>query len=113
MNSNTPPSSSDVLKNLLKYTEDNAVLKTTVVQLCGVNGRGADYSIGIAAGSAKNLPFIREAVKTWSDGGCVSQVDAGQPWMPVTLRVPVPVPVEATPKNGTDTIPTSFRTTTA
>ncbi|KFZ10472.1 hypothetical protein V501_05180 [Pseudogymnoascus sp. VKM F-4519 (FW-2642)] len=102
---------SDVLKNLLKYVKDNAVSKTTVVQLCGVSGRGADYSIGIVASSAKNLPFIQEAVKTWADGGCVSQADTGESWMPVTLRVPSPSEKST---NGTTTmIPASFDTTPA
>ncbi|RYP14424.1 hypothetical protein DL765_006367 [Monosporascus sp. GIB2] len=102
---------SDVLKNLLKYAEDNAVSKTTVVQLCGADGRGADYSIGIVAGSAGNLPFIQEAVKTWADGRCVSQADAREPWMSVTLRVPVSV--EAKSNNSTDVTPESFATTPA
>ncbi|KFY07990.1 hypothetical protein V492_06644 [Pseudogymnoascus sp. VKM F-4246] len=102
---------SDVLKNLLKYVEDNAVSKTTVVQLCGVDGRGADYSIGIVASSAKNLPFVKNAVKTWADGGCVSQADMGEAWMPVTLRVPVTVEMKS--KNGTSIAPASFGTTPA
>lgn len=90
----------EVLKKLLDYAQKTAVSKTTVIQLCGKKGRGADYSIGIVAASEKNLPFIHETVKTWANGGCVSQADAGEDWMKVTLRVPVPV--EAVPTNGTE-----------
>lgn len=90
----------DVLKNLLIYAEEKAVSKTTVVQLCGAYGRGGDYSIGIVASSAKNLPFIQGAVKTWADGKCVSRADAGYDWMTVNLRVPSLG--EAKSKNGTD-----------
>ncbi|KAL2193085.1 hypothetical protein P885DRAFT_46060 [Corynascus similis CBS 632.67] len=89
----------DVLDKFLKYAEDQSVSKTTVVQLCGTKGRGADYSIGIVASSANNLDFVQEAVKTWADGKCVSQVDTGKDWMTVTLRVPTPV--EELSKNST------------
>ncbi|KAF1964362.1 hypothetical protein BU23DRAFT_63697 [Bimuria novae-zelandiae CBS 107.79] len=48
----------DVLENLLEYVEEQDITRTTVVQLCGVDDRGADYSIGIVATSAKNLAFV-------------------------------------------------------
>ncbi|RYP66167.1 hypothetical protein DL771_007943 [Monosporascus sp. 5C6A] len=57
------------------------------------------------------FPFIQEAVKSWAGGRCVSQADAGEPWMSVTLRVPVPV--EAKSNNSTDVTPESFATTPA
>ncbi|KAF7128464.1 hypothetical protein CNMCM5793_003194 [Aspergillus hiratsukae] len=81
----------DVLYNLLDYAEKASVSKTTVVQLCQADGRGADYGIGIAASSAKNLPFVQEAVKTWAAGQCVSAAEGDEHWMTVTLRVPAPV----------------------
>ncbi|CAP61951.1 uncharacterized protein PODANS_5_1570 [Podospora anserina S mat+] len=90
---------SDVLQQFLEHVQNESVSGTTVVQLCGAKDRGADYSIGIVASSAKNLDFVQEVVKTWADGKCVSQVGAGQDWMPVTLRVPVPL--EELSKNDT------------
>ncbi|XDG05350.1 hypothetical protein ABKA04_004965 [Annulohypoxylon sp. FPYF3050] len=92
---------SDVLNNLLKYAEEKAVSKTTVIQLCGADERGADYSIGIVAASASNIQFVQEAVKTWTDGKCVTQPNAGEPWMPVTLRVPSPVEASSNSTNAT------------
>jgi hypothetical protein len=59
-----------------------------ILQLCGADGRGADYSFGIVATSAKNLPFVQKAVKSWANGGCVSQATMGENWMQVDLRVP-------------------------
>ncbi|KAK2024007.1 family 18 glycosyl hydrolase [Colletotrichum zoysiae] len=81
----------DVLDKFLQYAQGKSTSGTTVVQLCGADGRGADYSIGIVAGSAKNLDFVQQAVETWAAGKCVSQADAGENWMTVTLRVPAPV----------------------
>ncbi|KAK2797393.1 hypothetical protein FQN50_009194 [Emmonsiellopsis sp. PD_5] len=79
----------EVLNNLLDYARANSLSKTTVIQLCQVDGRGADYGIGIIASSAKNLALVREAVKSWADGRCVSEVeDDDEEWMTVTLRVP-------------------------
>lgn len=83
--------SSVVLRKLLEYAQERGVSKTTVVQLCGADERGADYSIGVVATSAKNLGFVQKAVKAWANGGCVSQTDAGEDWIKVTLRVPAPV----------------------
>lgn len=79
---------SDVLEKLLQYVQKKAVSKTTIFQLCGASGRGADYSIGIVATSAKDLPFIQKFVKTWANGECVSQANAGDELMKVNLRVP-------------------------
>lgn len=83
--------SSVVLRKLLEYAQEKGVSKTTVVQLCGVDKRGADYSIGVVATSAKNLGFVQEAVKAWANGGCVSGAGAGEDWIKVTLRVPASV----------------------
>ncbi|KAI2782388.1 putative glycosyl hydrolase, family 18 [Daldinia loculata] len=91
---------SDVLNNLLKYAEEKAISKATVVQMCGNDGLGADYSFGIVAASVANLPFVQEAVKTWADRECVTKPGVGEPWMSVTLRVPSPV--EVTSNSSTD-----------
>ncbi len=79
---------SDILKRLLEYAQAQSVLKTTVIQLCGIQGRGADYSLGIVATNSNNFPFIQQSVKTWAHGGCVTEAKAGETWMNVTLRVP-------------------------
>ncbi|KAJ5056167.1 hypothetical protein J3E72DRAFT_200340 [Bipolaris maydis] len=88
-----------VLEKLLQYMQEKAISKTTVVQLCGSDGRGADYSLGIVATSAKNLAFVQEAVRTWASGACVSAT-SGEEWMDVNLRVPGPI---AGALNGTNT----------
>ncbi|KAI0181182.1 putative glycosyl hydrolase, family 18 [Hypoxylon sp. FL1284] len=94
-----------VLDNLLKYAEEKAIFKATVVQLCGADGRGADYAIGIVAAGAKNLPFVQQAVKTWASGKCVTQPDAGESWMSVTLRVPSPIENASNSTNTTAPTP--------
>lgn len=93
----------DVLQQFLDHVENESVSGTTVVQLCGGKDRGADYSIGIVASSVKNLDFVQQMVKTWANGKCVSesQVGAGENWMPVTLRVPVPLEELSKHMNGT------------
>lgn len=98
-----------VLDKFMNYARANGLSKTTVVQLCGADGRGADYSVGIVATSAKNLPFIQKAVKTWSDAECVSQSQTGEDWMKVTIRIPVPI--ESVPSNSTNS--TSFARSTS
>ena len=80
--------SSNVLHRVLEYAQDNTLSKPVVVQLCAPDGRGADYSIGVVAAGAKNLPFIHQTVKTWANGGCVPHPEAGENFMTVTLRVP-------------------------
>lgn len=89
--------SSVILRKLLEYAQEQSVSRTTVVQLCGADGRGADYSIGVVATSSRNLLFVQEVVRTWANGGCISQADAGEDWIKVTLRIPAPA----------DTIPSS------
>ncbi|KAF3484076.1 glycosyl hydrolase, family 18 [Arthroderma uncinatum] len=91
----------DVLNGLLKYAEENSISKTTVIQLCEVDGRGADYGIGIIVGSAKKMPLIQEAVKNWADGRCVPGGDGDEVLMTVTLRVPSSVKSKS---NGNETI---------
>lgn len=78
----------DILNRLLKYAETNPMSQTTVLQVCETNDRGADYSIGIIIGNAKNLPFVQKVVKTWADGKCISETNDSQDWMTVDLRVP-------------------------
>lgn len=101
----------DLLEKLLKHIQENVVSKSTIVQLCGSDGLGADYSIGAVVTSSENLAFAQAAVKTWANGGCVSQADAGAQWMEVTLRIPVPT--DTNMNNGTNAIATSNGTSTA
>ncbi|KAF4156615.1 hypothetical protein CNMCM6069_006513 [Aspergillus lentulus] len=74
-----------------RYVEKNSVSETTIVQLCQADGRGADYGIGIIVSSAKHLPVVQDAVKTWVKGRCVSAADGDEDWTTVTLRVPTRV----------------------
>lgn len=90
----------DILTELLGYAQKNAISKTTVVQICGADSRGADYSFGIIATGSKNLPLVQDAIKTWASGECVSKTGAGEDWMTVTLRVPVSV--GSSQKNSTE-----------
>lgn len=78
----------EVLKRFLEYAKVNTVSKASLVQLCGLDGRGADYSIGIISSGVKNLALVQEAVKTWADGRCVSGLGQETDWMTVTIRVP-------------------------
>lgn len=95
---------SNVLKKPLQHAQDQGLTKTTVVQLCASgHGRDADYSLRIAATSAKNIGFIREAVKTWASRGCVSQPSgegsmSTESWMKIIIRVPAAIPAT----NGTN-----------
>ncbi|KAL5372545.1 hypothetical protein DPSP01_013413 [Paraphaeosphaeria sporulosa] len=77
----------NVLENLLEYVEEQDLSRTTVVQLCGIDGRGADYSIGIVATSANNLDFLQGSVGSWASGGCVSGA-TGEDWLKVSLHIP-------------------------
>ncbi|KAF2819903.1 putative glycosyl hydrolase, family 18 [Ophiobolus disseminans] len=90
----------DILEKFMVYAREKALTKTTIVQLCPTDKRGADYSFGIVATSAKNLAFVQEVVKTWASGSCVSQVTTGEQWMEVNLRVPTPT--NGTAFNGTN-----------
>ncbi|CZS91648.1 uncharacterized protein RCO7_06969 [Rhynchosporium graminicola] len=81
---------SDVLDKFLKYSQEKSFSRSTVVQLCGIGGLGADYSIGIVISSSKNLEFVQGAVKTWAEGKCVSKSDTGEDWMTIMLKVPAP-----------------------
>ncbi|KAM5436548.1 putative chitinase [Microsporum ferrugineum] len=98
----------NVLNSLLKYAEKNSISKTTALQLCQADGRGADYGIGIIASSAKNLPMVQEAVKNWADGRCASEADGDVELMTVTLRIPSRAKSKS---NGNETI--TFSTTAA
>ncbi|PVI08686.1 glycoside hydrolase family 18 protein [Periconia macrospinosa] len=80
---------SDVLGKFLEHAQANMISKTTIVQLCGAKGRGADYNIGIVATTAKNLPFVQKAINIWSSGECIpTGANTGEPWMQVTIRTP-------------------------
>lgn len=100
----------EALNKFLEYAEQNSVSKTTVVQLCEGDGRGADYGIGIIAGSAINFALIQEAVKTWADGKCLSDVDGDAEWMKVTIRVPKAKPQSA---NSTEIVTSEGATSPA
>ncbi|KAL7936606.1 putative glycosyl hydrolase, family 18 [Trichoderma chlorosporum] len=78
----------EVLSAFLQQAEQNPSSKTTVAQLCNEGGRGADYAVGIIVSSAENLPFVKDAVKAWADGRCVSVTSINKAWMEVDLRVP-------------------------
>ncbi|KAF2119736.1 hypothetical protein BDV96DRAFT_642744 [Lophiotrema nucula] len=95
--------SSDILEEFLEYAQEKAISKTIVVQLCGANNLGADYSLGIVATSSKNLHFIQESVRTWANGNCVPQVNANEGWMRVTLRFPGAAETIANGTNKTTT----------
>jgi len=60
-------------------------------QLCATDARGADYSFGIVATSAKNLAFVQKSVKAWASGSCVSEATTGEQWLEIDLRVPAPI----------------------
>jgi hypothetical protein len=78
-----------VLAKLLRYIEDQAVSESIMVQLCGTHNFGADYSIGIFATSAAELPSVQNFVGTWSRGKCVTQAaDEDHEWMEIPLRIP-------------------------
>ena len=78
----------EVLNKFIEYAEQRSVSKTTLVQLCEGDGRGADYGVGIIAGSSKNFALIQDTIKTWADGKCVADVGGDDEWMKVTIRVP-------------------------
>lgn len=44
--------------------------------------------MGVIVSSSENLPFVKDAVKTWSNGRCVSMTNINKIWMEVGLRVP-------------------------
>lgn len=107
---------SGVLQKLPEYAQEKAISETTMVQLCGSgDGRGADYSLGIVATSAKNLGFVQQAVKTWASGKCVSAGSTGgkDSWIKVSIRVPVPVGSGALSPNGIEASWASNNTNTS
>lgn len=44
--------------------------------------------MGVIVSSSENLPFVKDDVKTWADGRCVSMTNINKIWMEVGLRVP-------------------------
>lgn len=85
----------EVLDKFLAYAQQKSLSKTTIVQLCEGDGRGADYGVGIIAGSAKNFAIVQQTMKTWADGRCVADVKGEKDWMTVTIRVPKAKPSAA------------------
>ncbi|KAG9255093.1 uncharacterized protein F5Z01DRAFT_653958 [Emericellopsis atlantica] len=90
-----------VLESFIMYAEQKSLAKTTVVQLCAGEERGADYGVGIIAGSAKNFAVVQQAMQSWAEGRCVPVADNKEDWMTVTIRVPK---AEAHPANSTDIV---------
>ncbi|KAH6625093.1 hypothetical protein C7974DRAFT_454971 [Boeremia exigua] len=90
-----------VLEKLLQKAQDKSISKTTVVQLCESDGRGADYSFGIIATSSKNLALVQEAVRTWASGACMP-FTGGEKLMNIDLRVPGPTIGASNSTNTTD-----------
>ncbi|CAI6236404.1 unnamed protein product [Periconia digitata] len=89
-----------VLEQFLDKAQSSGFSQTTVIQMCGGEGRGADYSLGIVAASAKNFEFVQKTVKSWSNGDCLSASKTEEPWMDVAIRVPEPI--EETSGNSTN-----------
>jgi hypothetical protein len=80
--------STEMLSKFLQHVEDQSVSKTTILQVCEVDGVGADYGVGIVAGSTKDFALVQETMRTWADGRCVPDATDQEDWMTVTLRVP-------------------------
>ncbi|KAL7785632.1 glycoside hydrolase family 18 protein [Trichoderma ceciliae] len=79
----------EVLNKFLAHAREKSISRPTLVQLCNVGGRGADYAVGIIAASAQDLSLAQDAVKAWADGRCVSaDTNANPDWTTVTIRVP-------------------------
>lgn len=102
----------EVLNKFLAYAEQRSISKPTIVQLCEGDGRGADYGVGVAAGSIKNFALVQQAVRTWADGRCVPETDgeADSDWITVTLRVPKAEPKSS---NSTDIVTSEDATSPA
>ncbi len=47
-----------VLAKFLEYATRQSISRTTIAQICGIQGRGADYSIGIVVTSLGNVPLV-------------------------------------------------------
>lgn len=90
----------EILNDLLTHVMENSLSKTTVVQLCQAEHRGADYAIGIIASHATNLSFVRKAVDTWVKGKCVPEANSNDDWKIITLRVPPLVMSNTTIENN-------------
>ncbi|KAH7320966.1 putative glycosyl hydrolase, family 18 [Stachybotrys elegans] len=89
----------DLLSRFLQYVEETPISRTTIVQLCDSDSRGADYGFGIIVGSTANFALVMETLKTWTDGVCVSDGIGNQKdWTSVTIRIPK---AESTPSNST------------
>lgn len=89
----------DVLNNILTSAIDTR--EPTVVQVCTSGQRGADYTVGIAIAPSEDLTFVRNAVKAWADGECVTPGSGERDLMPVALRVPPRAPSLSRNINGT------------
>ncbi|KAH9871192.1 hypothetical protein J1614_006768 [Plenodomus biglobosus] len=101
----------DILEKFMIYAREKALTKTTIIQLCPADKRGADYAFGFVATSAKNFAFVQDAVRTWASGSCVSQTTTGEQWMQVDLRVPIQV--NGTSMNSIDIVGASNLTVPA
>ncbi|KAI1177579.1 glycoside hydrolase family 18 protein [Nemania sp. FL0916] len=59
---------------------------TRIAQLCHSTGLGADYAVGIITGPIGDLSLVRDVMRSWADGRCVS--GDLENYMTVSLRVP-------------------------
>ncbi|WYZ36132.1 hypothetical protein EsH8_XI_000015 [Colletotrichum jinshuiense] len=77
-----------VLDKFLEHAQEKSISSSIVVQLCGAEDRGANYSIGIVASSTKNLEFVQEAFKMWAEAAAPFPTPCllGTPTAPFTLH---------------------------
>lgn len=77
----------DILSRFLQDLEAKDTSSGPLIaQLCPVNGVGADYAVGIVAGSVDDLALVREVMQSWADGRCVS--GDFENYMTISVRVP-------------------------
>lgn len=53
-----------VLQEFIERVQSDGISDTLLVQLCGPDGRGTDFGLGIIANVNASLPLIQNAVKT-------------------------------------------------
>lgn len=46
------------------------------------------YAVGVILSSSENPPSVKDAVKAWADGRCVSMANINKTWMEDGLRDP-------------------------
>ncbi|GAW26853.1 putative glycoside hydrolase family 18 protein [Rosellinia necatrix] len=87
----------DILNRFLQDLEAKATSSGPLIaQLCPPNGLGADYAVGIIAGSVDDLSVIRGVMQSWAEGNCIS----GDFEKYMTASVRVPALLEGSPSNS-------------